>query len=83
MSEEIETTDVNSLVGEYTVTIDGVPDEIGASSGSLNEQNKEIGSDLPESVLVASDVEINPNEHPANAYRLLASKNLNSQAQRC
>jgi hypothetical protein len=37
MSEEIETIDVNSLVGEYAVIIDGVPDEIGASSGSLNE----------------------------------------------
>jgi hypothetical protein len=52
MSEEIETIDVNSLEGEYTVTTDSVPDEIGASSGSLNEQNKEIGTDLPESLLV-------------------------------
>jgi hypothetical protein len=82
MSEEIETIDVNSLVGEYTVTIDGVPDEIGACSGSLNEQNKEIGTDLPESVLEENDVEIDPNEHPANVYRLLTSKNLNSQARK-
>jgi hypothetical protein len=36
--------------------------------------SKEIGTDLPESVLVESDVEIDPNEHPANAYRLSASK---------
>jgi hypothetical protein len=56
MSEEIETIDVNSLVGEYTVTIDGVPDETGASSGSLNEQNKETSTDLPESLLIQSDV---------------------------
>jgi hypothetical protein len=38
------------------VTIDCVPDEIGASSGSLNEQNKEIATDFPESLLVESDV---------------------------